>query len=97
MQAYEQTLETFGFTEQQISIRLTTLARASEEISIVSPTEEQTQFIQQIDFWIVQAYTVGLSRAMLFLGGVCLFSAAVVYVGLRNFKKSNQPATGSDQ
>jgi MFS family permease len=96
MQAYVRTLETFGLTENQIAIRLTTLARASEEISIVAPSEEQTQFLQQIDFWIVQAYTVGLSRAMLILGIVCLFSAVVVYVGLRSFKKSNQAVTDED-
>jgi DHA2 family methylenomycin A resistance protein-like MFS transporter len=90
MQAYVQTLESFGFTELQISIRLTALARASEDISVLAPTEEQTEFMQQIDFWIVQAYTVGLSRAMLVLAAVCLVSAAAVYVGLRRHKRSMQ-------
>ena len=86
MRAYVQALESFGLTEQQIAIRLSTLARASEEISVVVPAEEQTEFLQRIDFLIVQAYIIGLSRAMLVLAIVCLFSAAVVYIGLRNVK-----------
>lgn len=86
MRAYVQALESFGFTEQQIAIRLSTLARASEEISVVVPAEEQTEFLQRIDFLIVQSYTIGLSRAMLVLAIVCLFSAAVVYIGLRDVK-----------
>ena len=53
----------------------------------VAPTDEQTELIQQLDFWIVQAYTIGLSRAMLVLAGVCFISAGVVYVGLRKSKK----------
>ena len=91
MRAYVQTLESFGLTEQQIAIRLTTLARASEDISILLPAEEETAFLQQIDFWIVQSYTVGLSRAMLVLGIVCLFSAAVVYIGLRASDREARP------
>lgn len=90
MRAYVQTLESFGFSDLQISIRLTTLARASEDISILAPAEEQAQFLEQIDFWIVQAYITGLSRAMLVLGMVCLLSAAVVYVGLHNYKISSE-------
>jgi DHA2 family methylenomycin A resistance protein-like MFS transporter len=90
MRAYLQTLESFGFNELQIAIRLTTLARASEEISIVAPSEEQAQFLQVIDHWIVRAYTIGLSQAMLVLGLVCLFSAAIVFIGLRNYKKSGE-------
>jgi MFS family permease len=86
MRAYVQTLESYGFTEQQIAIRLSTLARASEEISVVVPAEEQAQFLQRIDFLIVQSYTTGLSRAMLVLAIVCLFSAAVVYIALRKTK-----------
>jgi MFS family permease len=89
MRSYVQTLETFGFSDLQISIRLTTLARASEEISILAPAEEQAKILQQIDYWIVQAYITGLSRAMLVLGLVCLFSAAIVYIGLRDYKKSD--------
>jgi hypothetical protein len=85
--AYVQTLESFGLSDLQIAIRLTTLAKASEEISVIAPTEEQTELIQQLDFWIVQAYTIGLSRAMLVLAGVCFISAGVVYVGLRKSKK----------
>lgn len=91
MRAYVQTLESFGFSDLQISIRLTTLARASEEISIIAPAEEQAQILQQIDYWIVQAYITGLSRAMLVLSVVCLFSAAIVYLGLRNYKESDEP------
>ena len=87
MRAYVQTLETFGFSELQIFIRLTTLARASEDISILAPVEEQAKILQQIDYWIVHAYITGLSRAMLVLGLVCLFSAAVVYIGLRNYNR----------
>jgi MFS family permease len=85
--AYVQTLESFGLSDLQIAIRLTTLAKASEEISVIAPTDEQTELIQQLDFWIVQAYTIGLSRAMLVLAGVCFISAGVVYVGLRKSKK----------
>jgi MFS family permease len=87
MRAYVQTLESFGFTDLQISIRLTALARASEDISVLAPTEEQTELLQQVDFWIVQAYTTGLSRAMLVLAAVCLISAAIVYVGLRRIER----------
>jgi hypothetical protein len=94
MRAYVQTLESFGFTDLQISIRLTALARASEDISVLAPTEEQTELLQQIDFWIVQAYTTGLSRAMLVLAAVCLISAAIVYVGLRKNKKSAESEDG---
>ncbi len=89
MRSYVQTLETFGFSELQISIRLTTLARASEDISLIAPLEEQAKIFQQIDYWIVHAYITGLSRAMLVLGLVCLFSAAVVYVGLHNYHRSD--------
>jgi DHA2 family methylenomycin A resistance protein-like MFS transporter len=85
--AYVQTLESFGLSELQITNRLSTLAHASDEISVLAPTEEQTALFQQIDFWIVQAYTTGLSRAMLVLAAVCLISAAVVIVGLRKSQK----------
>lgn len=87
MRAYLQTLEAFGLSELQIAIRLTTLSRASDEISIVMPAEEQVEILQQIDYWIVQAYTIGLSRAMLVLALVCLFSAAIIYVGLKKSKR----------
>jgi hypothetical protein len=76
--SYIQTRESFGLSQQQIAFRLSTIARASEEFSIVAPGEEQAEILQQIDFWIVQAYTTGLAQAMLVLAAVCLFSAAIV-------------------
>jgi len=90
MRAYVQTLESFGLSDLQISIRLTTLARASEEISIVALTEEKTQLLKMVDYWIVQAYITGLSRALLVLSLVCMFSAAIIYVGLHNEKKASE-------
>lgn len=88
--AYVQTLESFGLSEVQGALRLSTIARASEEISIIVPGEEQTEILHQIDFWIVQAYTTGLAQAMLVLAAVCLFSAAIVYLGLRNTRISEE-------
>lgn len=90
MNAYVQTLEALGLTEFQISIRLTRLSRATEEFSILLPPEEQAALLKQIDYWIIQAYTTGLSRALLVLALVCLISAGIVYAGLRKSKKANE-------
>ena len=76
-------LEEFVLSQYQIAIRLSNLARASEEISILAPSEEEVELFSQIDFWIKRAYSTGLSRAMLVLAVVCLISAVIVYVGLR--------------
>jgi DHA2 family methylenomycin A resistance protein-like MFS transporter len=83
LRAYVQTLEEFGLSQAFITSRLFRLAEFGEQISVVSASDEQIDLLREIDFWLVQAYVTGLSRAMLVLGIVCLFSAAIVYVGLR--------------
>jgi MFS transporter, DHA2 family, methylenomycin A resistance protein len=82
MRAYIQTLESFNLTQAQIISRLLRLAEFGEQISVVFASEEQTDLLREIDFWLLKAYVTGLSRAMLVLGIVCLFSAAIVYIGL---------------
>ena len=90
VRAYVQTLEEFGLSQAFITSRLFRLAEFGEQISVVSTSDEQIDLLREIDFWLVQAYITGLSRAMLVLGLVCLFSAAVVYVGLRDAQKGNE-------
>jgi len=82
VRAYVQTLEGLGLSEAQIAMRLTTLARVSEEFSVMALSESEIEVLQQIDFWLVKSYTTGLSQAMLVLAAVCLISAAVVYLAL---------------
>jgi DHA2 family methylenomycin A resistance protein-like MFS transporter len=86
VQAYVQTLASLGLSEMQVALRLSNLARASEEISVLAPVDGQAEIMTEIDYWIRMAYTAGLSQAMLVLSAVCLFSAAVVYLGLRRSK-----------
>jgi len=90
VRAYVQTLEEFGLSQAFITSRLFRLAEFGEQISVVSTSDEQIDLLREIDFWLVHAYITGLSRAMLVLGLVCLFSAAVVYVGLRDAQKGNE-------
>jgi hypothetical protein len=84
VRAYVQTLEELGLSQAFITSRLFRLAEFGEQISVVSTSDEQIDLLREIDFWLVQAFVTGLSRAMLVLGLVCLFSAAIVYVGLRD-------------
>lgn len=83
VRAYVQRLEEFGLSPAQITSRLFRLAEFGEQISVLSTSDEQIDLLREIDFWLVQAYVTGLSQAMLVLGIVCLFSAAIVYIGLK--------------
>lgn len=87
LNAYVQTLESYGLSQAFITSRLFRLAEFGEQISVVVPAEDQTASLLEIDYWLGQAYITGLSRAMLVLGIVCLFSAAVIYIGLRDSKQ----------
>ena len=86
VRAYVQTLEEFGLSQAFITSRLFRLAEFGEQISVLSTADENIDLLREIDYWLVQAYITGLSRAMLVLGIVCLFSAAIVYVGLHDSK-----------
>jgi MFS family permease len=90
LRAYIQQLEELGLSAAQITSRLFRLAEFGEQISVLSTSEEQIDLLREIDFWLVQAYVAGLSQAMLVLGFVCLFSAAIVYVGLRNTRGGSE-------
>ncbi len=89
VRAYVQTLEEFGLSQAFITSRLFRLAEFGEQISVLSTADENIDLLREIDYWLVQAYITGLSRAMLVLGIVCLFSAAIVYVGLHDSKPGN--------
>jgi hypothetical protein len=91
VRAYVQTLEEFGVSQAFITSRLIRLAEFGEQISLVAVPEDQIDLLKEIDFWLVQAYITGLSRAMLVLGIVCLFSAAIVYVGLKGEQEGGIP------
>lgn len=86
--AYAQTLAEFGLDERQVAMRLSNLAYASEELSILASKPEQLEALQRVDYLIRQAYSTGLSYAMLVLAAVCLLSAAVIYISLRRNKQT---------
>jgi DHA2 family methylenomycin A resistance protein-like MFS transporter len=88
-QAYTILLSTIGLSSEEITNRIMSLANASEEISLVFPPKTQTEILHKADYFLKKAYLMGLSQTMLVLAGVCVFSAMVVYVGLRNQKKGS--------
>lgn len=96
VRAYVQTLEEFGLSQEFITSRLFRLAEFGEQISVLSTAEENIDLLREIDYWLVQAYITGLSRAMLVLGIVCLLSAAIVYVGLRGTQGSSASIDGDE-
>ena len=96
VRAYVQTLEELGLSQAFITSRLFRLAEFGEQISVLSTADENIDLLREIDYWLVQAYVTGLSRAMLVLGIVCLFSAAIVYVGLRGMQGSGASLEGDE-
>lgn len=85
-QAYVKLLKTTGLSSEEITNRILSLATANEEISLVIPPKVQTEILQDVDYFLKRAYLMGLSQTMLVIAGVCVLSAIVVYVGLRNQK-----------
>jgi len=83
MQTVTNELRTIGLSKSQISSQLLLLVEASEEISALFPTATMPDLTRPVDLFLQQIYVVGLARAMLALAGVCLFSAIIVYLGLR--------------
>ena len=86
--AYVELLEKIGLSPEEITERILALATASEDISLVIPPETQAEIVQSSNYFLRKAYVTGLSQAMLTLAGVCVFSAILVYVGLRSKKRS---------
>ncbi len=82
-QAFVGTGEAAGFSPAAIQQELTALAESAGDTSVVLGPEFGLQMLELISPRIGYAYTVGLSRAMLVLAGVCVFGAFLVYVGLR--------------
>jgi MFS family permease len=83
MQAVTNELQSIGLSNFQISSQLLLLVEASEEISALFPSATMPDLTRPVDLFLQQIYVVGLARAMLALAGVCLFSAIIVYLGLR--------------
>lgn len=84
--AYIDQLQAHGLTYAQITSRLLSIVEASNELALILPGEQPSEVRQQIELLLHQAYVSGLSFAMLALAGVCLLSAAIVYLSLRNSK-----------
>jgi hypothetical protein len=70
MRAYVTILKSFSHCDLLISIRLTTLVKASEDIFIVTLAEEHTQLLKIVDYWVLHAYITGLSRFAGFRSGL---------------------------
>ena len=75
--------EAAGFSPAAIQQELAVLSEAAGDTSVVLGPEFGLQMLELISPRVAYAYTVGLSRAMLVLSGVCVFGALLVYVGLR--------------
>jgi hypothetical protein len=81
--AYTQMLTKVGLSAEDASAQLAMLRNVVEDVSLVFPPEAEEGILYGIDYFIKKAYIIGLSQAMLTLAGTCVFSAILVYFGLK--------------
>jgi DHA2 family methylenomycin A resistance protein-like MFS transporter len=82
--AYVEMLDSSGLSNEAIAERITKLVTASESLPLTISQNQQVQILQSVEPLLKDAYVTGISQAMLALAGVCVFSAVVVYFGLRD-------------
>jgi hypothetical protein len=82
--AYVKMLDSSGLSNEAISERITKLVTASESLPLTISQNQQVQILQSVEPLLKDAYVTGISQTMLALAGVCVFSAVVVYFGLRD-------------
>ncbi len=80
--AFVRSAEAAGVTPAGIQQQLSSLAAVAGDTSLLLGPEVELQVLEWIAPGVDQAYTVGLSRAMWVLTGLCIFGAALVWVGL---------------
>jgi MFS family permease len=93
-QAFVRSAEAAGVTPAGIEQQLSSLAAIAGDISLVLGPEVERQVLEWIAPGVDLAYTVGLSRAMWVLAGLCVFGAALVWVGLPG--KQTEPGQEPD-
>jgi hypothetical protein len=81
-QAFVRLAEATGVTPAGIEQQLSSLAAIAGDTSLVLGPEVERQALEWIAPEVNLAHTVGLSRAMWVLAGLCVFGAALVWVGL---------------
>jgi MFS family permease len=81
-QAFVRAAQAAGASEAGIQRDLWSLAAAAGDSSLLLAQEAQLQVLEWIAPGIESAYTTGLARAMWVLAGLCIFGAALVWVGL---------------
>jgi MFS family permease len=81
-QAFVRSAQAAGVTPAGIEQQLSSLAAIAGDTSLVLGPEVELQVLEWIAPGVNLAYTVGLSRAMWVLGGLCMFGAALVWVML---------------
>jgi hypothetical protein len=92
-QAFVRSAEEAGVTPARIQQQLSSLAAVAGDISLVLGPEVEHQALEWIAPGVESAYTLGLSRAMWVLAGLCVFGAALVWVSLpgRRGEPSQEP------
>jgi MFS family permease len=82
LQAFVRSAEAAGVTPAGTQQQLWSLAAIAGDTSLVLGPEVELQLLERIAPGVDWAYTVGLSRAMWVLAGLCVFGAVLVWVGL---------------
>jgi MFS family permease len=80
--AFVRSAEAAGVTPAGIEQQLSSLAAIAGDTSLVLGPEVERRALEWIAPGVNLAYTVGLSRAMWILAGLCVFGAVLVWVGL---------------
>jgi len=81
-QAFVRSAQAAGLSQQAIQQQLGSVAAAAGDTSLVLAGEAELQVLEWIAPGVESAYTIGLARAMWVLAGLCIFGAALVWVGL---------------
>ena len=86
--AYTNMLEKTGLSAAEVTERMMHFISASEELALAMPEKTQKEILYGLDYFFKKAYIMGISQAMLTLAGICVFSAVLVYFGLKIKKKA---------
>jgi DHA2 family methylenomycin A resistance protein-like MFS transporter len=82
--AYVEQVKSTAISLAEATEEVSSLAAAAGDTSLVLASEAEIRALDLIAPGFKLAYTVGLSRAMWVLAGMCLFGAAIVHFGLRS-------------
>ena len=95
-QAFVRSAEAIGVSEAGIQRELWSVTAAAGDTSLLLSQEAELQVLEGIAPGIEAAYTTGLARAMWVLAGLCIFCAALVWVGLpgRRADRMQEPHAG---